>query len=58
METAIDRELTSKQAADLVGVSRPFMAARIEAGDIPVHRMAGTERLVLESMVLRWHERL
>jgi len=57
MEMTHDRELTSKEAADLVGVSRPFMIARIDAGDIPAHRVAGSERLVLESVVLAWHER-
>lgn len=53
-----DPELTSAQAADLVGLSRPFVKACIESGDLQTHRTAGPERLVLRSEVLRWHERL
>jgi hypothetical protein len=56
MEPLDDKEWTSKKAADLMGVSPHFMIARIDAGDNPVHRVAGAERLVLESEVLMWHE--
>ncbi len=47
--------LTTQEAADLVGVSRPYIVARIEAGDIPLHQQVGNQRRVLESAVLAWH---
>ena len=52
-----DRVLGTQEAADLVGVSRPFMAARIDAGDIPLFQQVGNQRRVLASSVLAWHER-
>jgi excisionase family DNA binding protein len=52
-----DPVLTTQEAADLVGVSRPFMVARIDAGDIPLHTQAGTQRRVLRSEVLAWRDR-
>lgn len=54
---AADPVLTTQEAADLVGVSRPFMAARIDAGEIALHHMAGNQRRVLQSAVLAWKER-
>jgi excisionase family DNA binding protein len=47
--------LTTQEAADLVGVSRPYIVARIEAGDIPLHQQVGNQRRVLQSAVLAWH---
>lgn len=52
-----DAVLSTQAAADLVGVSRPFMAARIDAGEIAIHHMAGRHRRVLRSQVLAWQER-
>jgi excisionase family DNA binding protein len=52
-----DEVLSTQAAADLVGVSRPFMAARIDAGEIALHHMAGRHRRVLRSQVLAWQER-
>ena len=54
-ETAADSVLSTQAAADLVGVSRPYLVARIEAGDIPVHQQVGSQRRVLRSAVLAWH---
>jgi excisionase family DNA binding protein len=54
-EAAADEVLTTQQAADLVGVSRPYIVARIEAGDIPLHQQVGNQRRVLKSAVLTWH---
>ena len=54
-EPAADHILTTQEAADLVGVSRPYIVARIEAGDIPLHQQVGTQRRVLRSAVLVWH---
>ena len=52
---AADPVLSTQEAADLVGVSRPYIVARIEAGDIPMHQQVGNQRRVLKSAVLAWH---
>ena len=54
-EPATDPVLSTQGAADLVGVSRPYIVARIEAGDIPLHQQVGNQRRVLQSAVLTWH---
>jgi len=54
-EPAVDPVLSTQEAADLVGVSRPYIVARIEAGDIPLHQQVGNQRRVLRSAVLAWH---
>jgi excisionase family DNA binding protein len=53
-EQATDTVLTTQEAADLAGVSRPYIVARIEAGDIPLHQQVGKQRRVLKSAVLAW----
>lgn len=52
-----DPVLTTQEAADLVGVSRPYIVARIEAGDIALHQQVGNQRRVLQSSVEAWHRR-
>ena len=52
-----DSVLSTQEAADLVGVSRPYIVARIEAGDIPLHQQVGNQRRVLKSAVQAWHRR-
>jgi excisionase family DNA binding protein len=54
-EPATDPVLSTQEAADLVGVSRPYIVARIEAGDIPLHQQVGNQRRVLKSAVAAWH---
>ncbi len=54
-EPAADPVLTTQDAADLVGVSRPYIVTRIEAGDIPLHQQVGNQRRVLQSAVLAWY---
>ena len=56
-EAATDPVLSTQAAADLVGVSRPYLVARIEAGDIPLHQQVGNQRRVLQTAVLAWHRR-
>ena len=55
VKAAADPVLSTQEAADLVGVSRPYIVARIEAGDIPLHQQVGNQRRVLRSAVLAWH---
>ena len=52
-----DPVLTTQEAADLVGVSRPYIVARIEAGDIALHQQVGNQRRVLKSSVEAWRRR-
>jgi excisionase family DNA binding protein len=52
---AADPVLSTQEAAEMVGVSRPYIVARIEAGDIPLHQQVGNQRRVLKSAVLAWH---
>lgn len=52
-----DPVLSTQDAADLIGVSRPYLVARIEAGDIPLHQQVGNQRRVLKSAVLAWQRR-
>jgi excisionase family DNA binding protein len=54
-EPPTDPVLSTQEAAGLVGVSRPYIVARIEAGDIPLHQQVGNQRRVLQSAVLAWH---
>ena len=56
-ESTTDLVLSTQEAADLVGVSRPYLVARIEAGDIALHQQVGNQRRVLQSAVLAWHRR-
>jgi excisionase family DNA binding protein len=49
--------MSTQEAADLVGVSRPYIVARIEAGDIALHQQVGNQRRVLKSAVETWHLR-
>ena len=54
---ATDPVLSTQEAADLVGVSRPYIVARIDAGDIPLHQQVGNQRRVLKSALLAWQRR-
>lgn len=52
-----DVVLTTQQAAEFIGVSRPYIAARVDAGDIPLHQKVGNQRRVLRSELLAWRQR-
>jgi excisionase family DNA binding protein len=52
-----DPVLSTQEAADLAGVSRPYIVARIEAGEIALHQQVGKQRRVLRSAVESWLKR-
>jgi excisionase family DNA binding protein len=54
-DESADQLLSTQEAADLVGVSRPYLVARIDVGDIPLHQQVGNQRRVMKSAVLAWH---
>jgi excisionase family DNA binding protein len=52
-----DEVMTTQEAADLVGVSRPYLVRQIDSGALALHQQVGNQRRVLRSDVLAWHAR-
>jgi excisionase family DNA binding protein len=50
-----DEVLSTQEAAELLGVSRPYLVRQIDSGNIPLHQQVGNQRRVLKSAVVAWH---
>jgi excisionase family DNA binding protein len=49
--TALETQLTTQQAADLIGVSRPYLIKQLEAGELAFSLVGSHRRIALEAVL-------
>lgn len=55
---ASDQQITTQQAGEMLGISRPTVVQLIEAGDLPAHVPGAVRRKLLLSDVLAYRDKI